>query len=136
MTKAYFIASLMLCLPSLLQARTAPPPLTPDLFEKTWAVTAFDGKQGSDFVPIISFDGPSAFGDTGCETNWTARFSMNLPAVRFRDVEGDLKGCDDPVNASRFLDALRKVRGSAAGEDGLELRGPDGGRLLLLVAGG
>lgn len=114
-------------------------PLTPELFELQWVAVEYDGKLDDvDLAPttLHASDG-HAGGQTACGNNWSAKIEIDLPSVKFSDVDAFYEdSCPAYRNTIALLNALEQVSYAQTTPEGLELRAEDDRVLLLLVAGG
>jgi len=128
--------------PAMASAQEAVP-LTLDLFELPWWIVELDGahedQPGEPATLIITdLKAGTVVGDSPCGDAWTAKVKIDLPKVSFSNVQGeyDQASCPGYKNTIAMLDALKKVTHASTSPDGLEFRGADNRRLMLLVAGG
>ncbi|MBK1793340.1 hypothetical protein JHL21_02370 [Devosia sp. WQ 349] len=117
-------------------------PLTDELFDLHWVAIEYEGKiEGVELAPTTLVVSDREFGhvggQTGCETDWTAKVEIALPKVTFSEVEGFYEdSCPAYKNTIALLNALEQVSYAETSPEGLELKAEDGRRVMLMVAGG
>ena len=117
-------------------------PLTEDLFTHSWVIVNHEGQtstEGSTAATLNVFDlqAGDVGGDTDCGYSWNAKINIDLPAVKFTDVDAFYTDeCPAYRNTISLIAALERVTHAQTSPEGLELIDIDGQRLLLLNAGG